>query len=140
MPVCAERGGYTAGMSIRTILPTAAIAALAFTPAIALADLQVTANGFDRVITSSTQGDTCEVERQTGGTSIDCPDGSRGTMLFYRHADESPVCEVDFWFGGNGSGAQRWSARVARQNGTYGTCALNRQNDTTLQVTLQKGT
>lgn len=113
---------------------------MVLTPAIALADLQVNANGFDRVVASSTQGDTCEVEQLTGGTNIDCPDGSRGTMLFYRHDGEPPICEVDFWFGGNGSGAQRWSARIARQNATNGTCALNRQNGNTLQVTLQPGT
>jgi hypothetical protein len=126
-------------MSIRTILPMAAVAALALAPAAALADLQVNAAGFDRVIASSTQGDTCEVDQITGGTSIDCPDGSRGTILLYRHYGESPVCEVDFWYGGNGSGAQRWSARVARRNGTNGNCALTRQNANTLQVTLQPG-
>lgn len=127
-------------MSIRTILPTAAVAALALAPAAALADLQVNANGFDRVMTSSTQGDTCEVEQQAGGTSIDCPDGSRGTILFYRHYGETPVCEVDFWYGGNGTGSQHWSARVARQIGTNGSCMLSRRNESTVQVTLQPGT
>lgn len=127
-------------MSIRTILPLAAVAALALAPVAALADFQVNANGFERVIASSTQGDTCEVEQLTGGTSIDCPDGSRGTILFYRHDGESPVCEVDFWYGGNGSGAQRWSARVARQNSTFGSCTLSRQNGNTVQVSLAPAT
>lgn len=128
-------------MSIRTIIPMAAVAALALAPAAALADLQVSANGFYRVVASSTQGDTCHVHRMTGGRSIDCPDGSRGTLLFYvHHGDESPVCEVDFWFGGNGSGAQHWSARIARQSGNAGTCALTKNGVNEMQVTLQPGT
>ncbi|HET9097389.1 MAG TPA: hypothetical protein VFN37_12055 [Candidatus Baltobacteraceae bacterium] len=128
-------------MTFRLLLSAAAaaIAVLALAPAIALADLQVRANGFDRVVTSSTQGDTCEVEQLTGGTSIDCPDGSRGTMLFYRLDGESPVCELDFWFGGNGSGAQRWSAQIVRQNGMIGTCALDRQSANAMRITLQPG-
>lgn len=125
-------------MNIRLLLAAGAAATvLAFAPAIALADLQVNAAGFDRVLTSSTQGATCEVEQLTAGTNIDCPDGSRGTMLFYRSGGRMPVCELDFWFGGNGSGRQRWSARVARQNGTNGTCALRRQSGNALQITLQ---
>lgn len=124
-------------MSIRTILPVAAVAAIAFAPAIARADLQVNANGFDRIVTSSSQGGTCEVQQLTGGTNIDCPDGSRGTMLFYRHDDESPVCELDFWYGMGNSGAQQWRALIERQNGTYGACTLHWQYANVLQIMLQ---
>lgn len=115
----------------------AAIAAFASAPALALADLQVNANGFDRVVASASHGATCDVEQLTGGTSIDCPDGSRGTLLFYRHDDETPVCEIDFWYGMGDSGAQQWRAQTPQQNGTYGTCALRWPYANVLQVTLQ---
>lgn len=121
-------------MNIRTLLPAAAILSAAFLPGAALADLQVNANGFDRVIASSTQGDSCEVERLSGVLTVTCPNGSRGTLLLYRQSDETPVCQVDFWYGGNGSGAQTWRAQLAHTNAASGTCTLHWNNATTLNL------
>ena len=126
-------------MKIRSILAGAAVAAAAFVPAAALADLQVNANGFERVVATSTQGDSCEVERQRAGdgTSVDCPDGARGTLLLYRTADEAAVCEVDFWYAGNGSGTPKWRAQISHANGANGTCALHWNDPATLNLTVQ---
>ena len=126
-------------MKIPAILAGAAVAAAAFVPAAALADLQVNANGFERVVATSTQGDSCEVERQrvAGGMSVSCPDGSRGTLVLYRTADEAAVCEVDFWYAGNGSGVQRWRAQISHANAANGTCSLHWNDPATLNLTVQ---
>lgn len=114
-------------MGIRTTLAAAAFAALV-----------VNANGFERVVSSSSQGATCEVAQAANGTgtTVTCPDGSRGSMVLYRNADEGPACELDFWFGPNGSGAQTWHALLSHQNSTSGACALNWTGPDTLNVTL----
>jgi hypothetical protein len=124
-------------MKIPAILAAAAVAAAAFVPAAALADLQVNANGFYRVVESSTQGDSCEVEHAPGGMSVSCPDGSRGTLVLYRSVDEAAVCEVDFWYAGNGSGMQRWRAQISHANPANGTCTLHWNDPTTLNLTVQ---
>lgn len=112
-------------MTIRSLFLAGAALGLAFAPVAALADLQITADGFHRVVATSTQGDTCSVQRITNGRAVTCPDGSRGTLLIYQHrGDQSPVCEVDFWYAGNGSGAQRWRAQVSHANGAAA-CAVH---------------
>src|SRR5690242_8464090 len=89
--------GYTNRMSIRTILSIAVTLAFVSLPAIALADLHVDAPGFHRVVTDTSQGESCQVHRTDDGTTIRCPDGSKGTMTLYRNRGEDAACELDFW-------------------------------------------
>jgi|GEM_PF-4795420 len=120
------------------ILTSVALACtLAMLPAVALASLEVDTNGFARVVTEATQGDSCHVHGPPGAKTVRCPDGSSGTMTLYRNFGESPVCELDFWYAGNGSGAQRWHAHVSHPNGTYGTCMLHWKSSNALQLNLQ---
>lgn len=117
--------GITLNMGIRTALAAAAFAALV-----------VNANGFERVVASSAQGTSCDVSQATNGTTVTCPDGSRGSMVLYRSNDEGAACQLDFWFGPNGSGAQTWHALLSHQNSGSGACALNWTGPNTLNVTL----
>lgn len=126
-------------MNVRTILPGAAIVAAALAPAAALADMHVNAQGFERVVTSSAQGESCRVQGLTGGTSVTCPDGSRGTMVLYRHAGEAPVCQVDFWYQGEVTGGRQWRALLSHRNASLGICALHWRTADTLQVIIQPG-
>lgn len=123
-------------MSIRTILSAAALLAFAGLPAVALADLNVDADGFHRVVTESTQGATCHVHRSSDGTSVRCPDGSKGTMTLYRSRGEDAACELDFWTQANGNGPNQWHATLSHQNAANGTCALHWSGTDSLQVTL----
>jgi hypothetical protein len=121
-------------MSIRTILPIAAVTALALVPAAALANLEVHANGFHRVVVGSMQNGNCEVHRMDDGRIVRCPDGSRGTLTLYQHALGEPMCQVDFWYD-TSSGPRPWHITVSHQN-SEGGCTTTWQNNTTLNVDL----
>jgi hypothetical protein len=98
-------------MNIRTLLPAIAVALIVY------------GNGFERIVTQTTQGDSCELDYTTSGMYVMCPDGSRGTLLFYTNdADEAPACQVDFWHA-----ADRWHA-------ASGKCTLQWRDATTLNV------
>lgn len=129
--------GYAFRMTTRSILIAAAVAAISAAPAAALADLQVTANGFHRVVVDAGQTGSCHVHRMDNdnGTTIRCPDGSKGTMVLYQHSKESSACEVDFWSQSNG--ANPWRVQLSHQNSTVGTCTTHWDNPTTLEVNLQ---
>jgi hypothetical protein len=120
-------------MSIRTILPAAAAVALALMPAMALAQLQVNANGFERVVVGSMQNGSCDALEVSSGTLLRCPDGSRGTLTLFRHEDDAPACEVDFWYD-SAHGSRPWHIQLSHQSGTNGTCATQWQGATTLNV------
>ena len=118
-------------MKIRTSLPAALVMAVfAAAPALAQGPLQITLSGFQRAIPYVTGGgDNCDVLPPSGATTtVNCPDGSKGTVTLYGQSEDSPVCEVDFWTQGG-----RWHAIVSHQNG--GTCALKWAGGTTLNVT-----
>lgn len=121
-------------MSIRTIILAAAVPVLACVPAVALADLQVNANGFHRVVVGSMQNGNCHVHRADGGRTVRCPDGTRGTLTLYQHHDSAPACEIDFWYQ-NGAG-RPWHIQLSHQNAASGNCTTQWQNDSTLNVSL----
>jgi hypothetical protein len=110
--------GYTLGMR-KLLIAAAASAALVCVPLVAAAaPLQINVAGFERIVPYATTGDTCDVLPIHGDpTAVNCPDGSRGTLTLYTNAEDTPVCEVDYWYQGN-----RWHAITAKQNG--GTCAI----------------
>jgi hypothetical protein len=124
--------GYTIHMSIRTILPIAAVTALALMPSVALAYFEVNANGFHRVVVGSIQNGSCEVHRMTDGRLIRCSDGAHGTLTLYQDADGTPACEVDFWYQ-SGSSGRPWHIELSHQNSSQ-TCATQWQGSNTLNV------
>ncbi len=123
-------------MSIRTILPIAAVTALALVPSVAFADLQVNANDFHRIVVGSMQNGMCHVHRAGDGRMARCPDGSRGTLTFYQHTLGMPACEVDFWYQAGGS--RPWHIQLSHQNAANGTCTTQWQGANTLTVTLSQ--
>jgi len=129
--------GYRNRMSIRTILSIAVTLAFASLPATALADLHVDAAGFHRVVTDVSQGDACRVHRTDDGTTIRCPDGSKGTMTLYRNRGEDAACELDFWTQANSKGnGNHWRAQLSHQNSANGTCTLHWNGMDSLQITI----
>ena len=97
----------------------------------AVAALQVNLSGFQRAVPYATAGDTCEVlPVHAAPTTVNCPDGSRGTLTLYGSSEDAPVCEVDYWFEGS-----RWHAIVAQKSG--GTCVMRFADASTLNVTLR---
>jgi hypothetical protein len=120
-------------MSIRSLLPICAMAAAMLVPAAALAQpFQINVNGAKRVIPYSTSGDNCDVLPYGGTpTAVTCPDGSRGTITVYGQSPDSPACEVDFWYE-----AGRWHAILSHENSANGTCAMNWNGATTLNISL----
>jgi hypothetical protein len=120
-------------MSIRSLLPICAMAAAMLVPAAALAQpFQINVNGAQRVIPYSTSGDNCDVLPYGGTpTAVTCPDGSRGTITVYGQSPDSPACEVDFWYE-----AGRWHAILSHENSANGTCAMNWNGATTLNISL----
>ncbi len=129
--------GYIQRMTTRSIVAVAAILTMAAAPLAARADLQVTANGFHRVVADAGQTGSCHVHRIDNGTTIRCPDGSKGTMVLYRHRSESAACEVDFW--SQSGGGSPWRVQLSHQNSAIGTCTTRWDNPTTLEVNLQPG-
>jgi hypothetical protein len=113
----------------RFLAAVAAIIALPVAPALAQGPLHVNLSGFQRAVPYVTSGgDNCEVLPPYGAsTTVNCPDGSKGTITLYGQSEDTPVCEVDFWTQGG-----RWHATLAHQNG--GSCALN-WNNGSLNVT-----
>jgi hypothetical protein len=124
-------------MTLRTILSAGLASALVLLPVTALADLQVNASGFARIVASSTQGDSCEVQQSPGGTAATCPNGSRGTIVLYRERGAPPVCELDFWYAGNGSGMERWRAQLSHQNTDRGGCVMHWDGSNALTVSAE---
>jgi hypothetical protein len=119
-------------MSIRTILAGVAAAALALMPSVALAYLEVDANGFHRIVVGSLQNGPCNLARVTGGRMVRCPDGSRGTLTFYRHTLGMPVCQLDFWY--QAGAAKRWHISLSHQSADNGGCTTQWQGPQTLNV------
>jgi hypothetical protein len=123
-------------MNTRTLLVAAAVAGMAAIPLSASSavppDLQVQANGFNRIVVGSLKGGQCHVHRMSGAMSADCSGGSSGTLTLYTDEDGSPVCEVDFWYQYNGQGAPKWRAQLAHQNS--GSCAMQWVNANSLNI------
>ena len=117
-------------MNTRILLSAAFGAAFAALPAVALADLNVTANGFHRVVAEAANGDSCEVYRNGPNVVVRCPDGSKGTLTMYRHTSEGAACELDFWAQGNG----KWRAQLSHVNTANGTCTVKWDNGTTVEI------
>jgi hypothetical protein len=109
------------------------MAAAVLLPIASLAQsFQINVNGAQRIIPSSTAGDNCTVMPYSGTpTALTCPDGSRGTITLYGTSIDSPACEVDFWFD-----AGRWHAILSHQNNANGSCAINWNGSSTLNVSL----
>jgi hypothetical protein len=122
-------------MSIRTILPAAAAIALALMPSVALAYLEVNANGFHRVVLGSLQNGPCDLARISGGRMVRCPDGSRGTLTLYQHTYGMPVCQIDFWYD-SAHGPRPWHIQLSHESTDNGTCTTQWQDNQTLNVSV----
>ncbi|HZZ65407.1 MAG TPA: hypothetical protein VFE17_07915 [Candidatus Baltobacteraceae bacterium] len=125
-------------MSIRTFFACAVLPALAFTPALALADLHVDSTGAHRIVASVNGDSACQEHRSPSDPAsirMDCPSGSRGTLTVYRQTDEGAACEVDFW---PQTGTSRpWHAILSHQNASAGACAIKWTGPDRISLTVQ---
>ena len=124
-------------MNLSKILTAVAVFSFAALPAAALAEFQVNATGFHRIVADSSQGGSCRVRRNDAGTLVRCPNGSRGTMTVYQYRSGPSVCELDFWYQTNPVGAGRWRVQVSHQNTSVGTCSTHWDNPNTIDLSLK---